>query len=124
MCKLSVLASLTLAGCTNQQRVWTKDGATEQDFKTDKYECEKDARQSGYYGSGLIGIYNMQQFASQCMEAHGWTSGTQTNSDEMPSSDIRDRENAEKVCEKEGFTAPSKEYSDCFFRVYQNIKNR
>jgi hypothetical protein len=51
---------------------WSKDGAAQQDFATDSYDCEKDARQSGYYGGGLVGAANMQGFFNRCMEAHGW----------------------------------------------------
>jgi hypothetical protein len=48
----------TLALCLGvsacAQRVWNKPGATQQDFATDSYACERDARQSGYFGGGLV----------------------------------------------------------------------
>ena len=60
-----------VAGCA-PTHVWIKTGATQQDFATDSYECERDARQSGYFGGGLIGALNMQQFTQRCMVARGW----------------------------------------------------
>lgn len=69
-----VCIALSMSGCTSAQ--WTKAGATQQDFATDSYDCEKDARQSGYYGSGLAGAINMQGFFNRCMNAHGWTLAT------------------------------------------------
>ena len=53
--------------------VWTKPGATSQDFNVDSYQCEKDARQSGYFGTGLVGAINFNEFEVRCMRAHGWT---------------------------------------------------
>ncbi len=76
---LPLLASLTLTSCA--QRVWTKPGASDQDFATDRYGCERDVRQSGYYGTGLAGAVNMNSFFSECMNAHGW-SLTSTTPDE------------------------------------------
>lgn len=58
--------------------VWEKRGATQQDFNVDSYACEKDTRQSGYYGGGIAGAVNMQGFYSKCMVAHGWSARQQT----------------------------------------------
>lgn len=63
-------AAVLLAGC---QTVWDKPGGTQQTFAADSYECERDARQSGYYGGGLIGALNFRSFADRCMAARGWT---------------------------------------------------
>jgi hypothetical protein len=69
--RISVLVLFAgLAGCA--QGVWTKDGATQHDFASDSYACEKDTRQSGYFGTGVIGAVNMHDFAGRCMVAHGW----------------------------------------------------
>ena len=62
---------LLLCECANP--VWVRDGATAQDYNADHYSCERDVRQSGYYGEGLVGTLNMQQFFSSCMVAHGYT---------------------------------------------------
>jgi hypothetical protein len=68
---VSAIALLCLVGCA--QKVWYKPGATQQDFAVDSYACEKDARQSGYFGSGLVGQINFQDFGERCMVAHGWS---------------------------------------------------
>jgi hypothetical protein len=62
---------LVVQGCAPM--VWDKAGATEQDFKRDSYGCERDVRQSGYYGQGLGAQLEMQAFYKRCMEANGWT---------------------------------------------------
>jgi membrane-associated protease RseP (regulator of RpoE activity) len=65
-------AGLALSGCANT--VWVKNGASQQDFATDSYSCERDMRQSGYYGGGFLGILNAHDFEARCMVAHGWRS--------------------------------------------------
>lgn len=52
--------------------MWVKPGATDADFRRDHYECERDARQSGYFGTGLVGAMNMAEFAKRCMRARGY----------------------------------------------------
>src|SRR2546428_9726001 len=68
--ELSVML-LGLSACAPM--VWDKRGATQQDYNKDSYECEKDARQSGCFGGGVVGSMNMKAFFKQCMVAHGWT---------------------------------------------------
>lgn len=63
-------AMLILSSCAPP--VWTKPGASQQDYATDSYQCEKDARQSGYFGGGIVGAANMVDFQQRCMVAHGW----------------------------------------------------
>jgi hypothetical protein len=62
---------VALAGCA-RPNVWVKTGASAQDFSVDEYNCEKDTRQSGYFGTGFIGAQNMQNFFDRCMVVHGW----------------------------------------------------
>lgn len=64
--------ALLLSGCAGQT-YWDKPGATQADLRRDSYSCERDARQSGYYGSGIIGAINMQEFFGRCMEAQSYT---------------------------------------------------
>ena len=52
--------------------IWKKDGVTGNAYQADSYNCEKDARQSGYFGSGLIGAVAMKNFYERCMYAQGW----------------------------------------------------
>jgi hypothetical protein len=54
-------------------RIWVKPGSTQQDYNKDSYECEKDARQSGYYGTGITRDIEMQNFFSRCMVSKGWS---------------------------------------------------
>lgn len=35
--------------------------------------CERDARQSGGFGTGIVGAIEMQSFFNRCMVARGWT---------------------------------------------------
>ena len=46
-----------------------------------RYECEKDARQSGYFGTGIVGSINMQNFLNGCLESKGWTKTTAKRED-------------------------------------------
>jgi hypothetical protein len=68
---LVAILGLALCGCTPM--VWDKEGATQADYNRDSYQCEKDARQSGYFGTGLAGGLNMRKFFQQCMVADGYT---------------------------------------------------
>jgi hypothetical protein len=70
MRKCVLIALMGLAACA--QTIWDKPGATMQDFAMDSYECERDARQGGYYGTGLVGALNFQAFEERCMAARGW----------------------------------------------------
>ncbi len=65
-----LIALLLSTSCTRM--MWVKNGATPDDFRRDSYECERDSRQSGYYGGGLAGSINMTEFAKRCMRAKGY----------------------------------------------------
>lgn len=73
MKQTAVLALMALGLSACAPTVWVKDGATQQDYNKKSYECEKDSRQSGYFGGGIAGSTNMQSFFNKCMVAHGWT---------------------------------------------------
>ena len=64
------VGALLLAGCA--RFVWVKSGASQQDFQRDTYECERDMRQSGYFGTGFAAAINAQNFQERCMVARGW----------------------------------------------------
>lgn len=66
----ALLLALAAAGCAT--KLWNKPGSTQSDFNRESYDCEKDARQSGYYGGGLAGALNMQAFQERCMVSKGW----------------------------------------------------
>ncbi len=61
---------MVMAGCAPM--MWDRPGATQADFNRDSYACERDSRQSGYYGSGVTGAVNMQGFFGRCMQAQGY----------------------------------------------------
>lgn len=67
----AAVAVFGLAACQTMT-LWTKDGWTQELFNKDAYECERDARQSGYFGGGLIGALAMQEFQERCLVARGW----------------------------------------------------
>jgi len=76
---VGVIACLgfALAGCAKPM-IWDKAGATQQEFNKDSYECERDMRQSGYYGQCGLVIQAMHQcsyqvFYQHCMVARGYT---------------------------------------------------
>jgi hypothetical protein len=71
---LALALAATLSGCG--PTVWDKAGATQQDFNVDSYACERDARQSGYFGTGLVGASNMKQFYNECMVSKGYVPRT------------------------------------------------
>ena len=69
---VSIVFVISLVGCAKPM-IWDKEGGTQREFNADNYDCQKDVRQSGYYGNGLIGTLNMKAFFQQCMVARGYT---------------------------------------------------
>ncbi len=66
-----LLLTFILVGCAPM--IWDKSGATQDDYNRDSSECEKDARQNGYYGNELFGTMNMMEFLKRCMVSKGYT---------------------------------------------------
>ena len=66
-----LLLAFILVGCAPM--IWDKSGATQDDYNRDSSECEKDARQNGYYGNELFGTMNMMEFLKSCMVSKGYT---------------------------------------------------
>jgi hypothetical protein len=65
------LLCLLFVGCA--QYIWKHPEHSDQArFNRDAYECERDMRQSGYYGGGIVGQINAQGFAERCMFARGY----------------------------------------------------
>jgi hypothetical protein len=67
----AVALVVLLAGCAPM--IWDKSGATQNDYNKDSYDCEKDARQSGYYGGGIAGGLEMKEFFKRCMVSKGYS---------------------------------------------------
>ena len=65
-----ILSIALLSGCATV--TWHKKGVSEQQKKKDLYVCEKDMRQSGYYGSGLAAAIAAGEFFERCMNAEGY----------------------------------------------------
>lgn len=63
-------AAALLTACA--QQVWVRPGAGPQQFEADRYACERDSRQSGGFGGGLIGAIEVQNFYNRCMVSKGW----------------------------------------------------
>jgi hypothetical protein len=61
---------VSAAGCASWY--WTKPGFNPADWNRDSYECERDMRQSGYYGAGWVGASNAQNFYERCLAARGY----------------------------------------------------
>jgi hypothetical protein len=72
-----LLLCVLLASCANRNITWDKPGGSQQEFDKDKYECERDMRQSGHFGGGLIGQKNADEFMKSCMRAHGYSERVQ-----------------------------------------------
>lgn len=78
---LGVLTLLVFGGCA-KPIVWTKSSFTQQEFRKDDYECQRDAKMAhppAYFGGGLAGAaaaigYRKEgeRFYRQCMESKGW----------------------------------------------------
>jgi hypothetical protein len=68
---LPVALCFVLSACAATS--WSKPGTTQAEYNKDSYECERDMRQSGGYGTGLAGALNAQGFEDRCMIARGYT---------------------------------------------------
>jgi len=65
------IALLGLSGCTQYR--WTHPNFTQASWHRDTYECEKDMRQSAYFGTGLVGQLNAADFQERCLQARGYS---------------------------------------------------
>jgi hypothetical protein len=73
-----IAAVLVLAGCASTRTVWSRDGASDMDFRRDRYECgREDTWAAG--GSGLPGALAVAEAKAEaergwreCMEIRGW----------------------------------------------------
>lgn len=68
---ITMMTTFFLVGCASM--TWNKPDVTQAEFNKDSYECQRDARQSGYYGSGIAGAINMREFLQMCMVSKGYT---------------------------------------------------
>jgi len=68
---IAVAVAVVQAGCSRV--VYRNPDYTPQLWARDSYECERDSRQSGYFGTGILGQLNMLEFYDRCLAARGWT---------------------------------------------------
>jgi len=61
---------LLLVSCA--PKVWVKPGSDGDEFRVDKYECERDARSVVGNWRGDTRVHFDQDFFRQCMHARGW----------------------------------------------------
>src|SRR5215510_6823562 len=65
------IALLGLSGCAQYR--WTHPSFTEANWRRDIYECERDMRQSAYFGGGIVGQINANDFQERCLQARGYS---------------------------------------------------
>lgn len=76
--KYLVLFAVLLAGCAaNRDFAWTKPGATQQQFLTDKQECEYEALKNGgatgpNFGQSYGVWLHKREIAEACMRIKGY----------------------------------------------------
>ena len=74
-----ILGLILLSGCAQQQYIWVKPDASQNDFNVDNYTCLQEAQQrvgrasvNAYYGEAVNTVQTNQQLYVSCMNAHGW----------------------------------------------------
>jgi hypothetical protein len=68
----SMLLSALLGACA-APALWTKPGVTAEEWRTDQYSCERDARMSVLlFGGGIVGAIEAQRFYDKCLYARGY----------------------------------------------------
>lgn len=69
----SVALAVALTGCADEPWQWTKPGATQAEFQTAAYECERDTRMAARsFGYGVVAQIEAEAFATRCMNARGF----------------------------------------------------
>lgn len=74
-----ILLALVLGGCAANKPVWTRAGATSQDFEKDKLACEYEAKKHAGgintmdpIGSAVESGLRMNELGQMCMRTKGW----------------------------------------------------
>jgi len=65
-----LLLLIVVSGCTQYR--WTHPSFTESAWRRDTYECERDMRQSAYFGGGIGGAIAAANFQERCLQARGY----------------------------------------------------
>ncbi len=65
-----------LGGCAGKPMAWYRDGATQEEFSRDSFECERESWKLQKTGYGLAGemdhSHKTRQAYMQCMQAKGY----------------------------------------------------
>ncbi len=64
---LFVMAILTLAGCATTEKVWVKNGASQQDFYAESGQCKAQA-----FAAPGMPMMQVAIIYSSCMQGKGW----------------------------------------------------
>jgi uncharacterized protein YceK len=72
----ALIVAALLSGCA--RTMWIKADATQEEFLRDRYECERDMRQTFRtegldLGDSMTAAFNGQYFFRSCMESKGYT---------------------------------------------------
>ena len=102
---LILLAIVILSGCATT--IWVHPEYTPEKWSKDSYECERDARQSGYFGTGLSGSINFQAFYERCLRSKGW----------RPQKEVQQ---ASTTAASTGITVDAKEGPPVVMKIFQN----
>jgi hypothetical protein len=57
---MAIMVAVLLSGCAHY--TWRHPEYTPEKWARERYECERDARQSGYFGTGITGAINFNAF--------------------------------------------------------------
>jgi hypothetical protein len=76
---IALLATMTIAYAGCGRWVYHHPEYTPERWARDSYECERDARQSGYFGGGMRGAIEFRNFQDRCLAARGWVKTRESN---------------------------------------------
>ena len=95
---LLIVIAVFLTGCATQpQSVWTKQGASAQDFNIDRAQCNAQAFAGGYGNMWSIAIIQ-----NQCLQGKGWyltdAASASTSNNELSAERDANRRKGEERC--------------------------
>lgn len=71
-----IIAAMLVAGCAAKQKIWTKDGGTQEAFMRDQIQCRQLGMQSamanGLAGNAFVELW-IQKEVDSCMQALGYS---------------------------------------------------
>lgn len=70
-----------LTACS--ESAWYRPDGSRANIVADRYFCERDFRQSHYFGRGIVFAMNAGEFFGRCMNAKGWERRKKSEADSM-----------------------------------------